>query len=62
MQSLVTVGADLSRTIARGPLASALGAEVGENADGDQQKALDIMADVAFVNALREHFGPPLCV
>ena len=52
--SLCAVGADLSRLIARGPLGGALGAAVGENTDGDQQKALDVMADEAFASALGE--------
>lgn len=45
----------LSRTIARGPLGGSLGHEVGENSDGDGQKALDVMADEAFAAALKPH-------
>lgn len=52
MDRLCRVAADLSMTIARGPLGGALGAEVGENTDGDHQKALDVMADDAFAAAL----------
>lgn len=53
MQALCAVAADLARTIAQGPLArTALGAEVGQNSDGDGQKALDVMADEAFARAL----------
>ena len=49
MQALARVGRDLCRTIKRGPLGgNALGAGVGENLGGDQQKALDVMADEAF--------------
>lgn len=50
---LCHVAADLAHTIARGPLGGALGSEVGENSDGDNQKALDVMADDAFAAALR---------
>ncbi len=49
MKALARVGRDLCRTIKRGPLGgNALGAGVGENLGGDQQKALDVMADEAF--------------
>jgi len=50
--ALAEVARDLSGIIARGPLGGALGKTVGENADGDGQKALDIMADEAFAAAL----------
>lgn len=43
----------LSATIARGPLGTPLGETVGENSDGDAQKALDILADDRFHAALR---------
>lgn len=52
MTALGAVAADLSDTIALGPLGGALGASVGNNMDGDDQKALDLMADDAFVAAL----------
>ncbi len=52
MEALCSVSIDLARTIARGPLGGALGAEVGENTDGDQQKALDVMADEVFASTL----------
>ena len=51
--ALCRVAGDLSLTIARGPLGGALGALVGENTDGDTQKALDVAADHAFAAALR---------
>ncbi len=58
MEALARVGRDLSRTIKRGPLGgNALGAGVGENLGGDQQKALDVMADEAFAADLRDHRG-----
>lgn len=53
MQALCSVASDLALTIARGPLGGALGAEVGSNTDGDNQKALDVMADEAFAAGLR---------
>ncbi|SON57406.1 Fructose-1,6-bisphosphatase class 1 [Hartmannibacter diazotrophicus] len=53
LSALADVAADLSRTIALGPLAGNLGASVGSNTDGDVQKALDIVADKAFAAALR---------
>lgn len=53
MQALARVSADLALTIARGPLGGgSLAAEVGNNSDGDHQKALDVMADEAFAAAL----------
>jgi len=52
MQALCRVASELALTIARGPLGGALGAEVGSNTDGDNQKALDVMADEAFAAAL----------
>ncbi len=53
IEAMCATGAQLSRVIARGPLAGKLGAGVGENSDGDQQKALDVMADEMFEAALR---------
>lgn len=53
MEALGQVGRDLCRTIKRGPLGGSLGAGVGENLGGDQQKALDVMADDAFADALK---------
>lgn len=48
VQVLCSVGKKLSHTIARGALAGEMGVEVGQNTDGDGQKALDIIADEAF--------------
>jgi fructose-1,6-bisphosphatase I len=53
INGLCTVGAELAKTIARGSLGQTLGGAVGENSDGDQQKALDVMADEAFADALK---------
>lgn len=49
---LCRVAGDMSRQIALGSLAGALGAEVGQNTDGDTQKELDVQADFAFAKAL----------
>ncbi len=43
----------LSELIARGPLAGALAAVVGDNAAGDDQKELDVRANQLFLDALR---------
>jgi len=53
MNALCGVAARMARLIARGHIGQALGAEVGENADGDAQKALDVMADEMFAKALQ---------
>ncbi len=50
--TMCSVGKDLARTISRGALEGAMGQEVGENTDGDHQKALDVIADEAFFAAL----------
>lgn len=52
IQTLCAVGRDVAAIIAKGPLAGQLGAGVGENTDGDQQKALDVMADEMFAAKL----------
>ena len=54
MQALCAVGVELAGIIARGPLGQSLGHEVGENAGGDGQKALDVLADEMFEAALRQ--------
>ncbi len=53
LSALCKVAAQLSNTISRGALGGALGQSVGNNADGDDQKALDVMADDAFMAALQ---------
>ena len=53
MGALTGVARNLSRRIARGALGGALGEAVGANTDGDQQKALDIIADEKFAAALK---------
>lgn len=54
MEALGQVGRQLCRTIRRGPLGGSLGSAVGKNLGGDQQKALDVMADDAFAEALKD--------
>jgi len=56
VDQLALVGASLARRIARGGLDEALGAAAGTNTDGDSQKALDVIADEAFMAALAQ--GP----
>ena len=53
MNALAGVGRDIAQLIARGPLAQNLGASVGENTGGDDQKALDVIADERFMAALK---------
>lgn len=54
IEALCEVSRDVAAIIAAGPLAGALGEGVGENTDGDQQKALDVMADEMFEARLRD--------
>ncbi|WP_137702738.1 class 1 fructose-bisphosphatase [Marimonas lutisalis] len=54
IRAVCEVSREVAGIIARGPLAGALGEGVGENTDGDQQKALDVMADEMFEAALRK--------
>ncbi|WP_428643992.1 class 1 fructose-bisphosphatase [Roseibium sp.] len=53
LTALSNVARDLSKTIAKGELAGSLGAAVGGTAHGDDQKALDVIADDAFSSALK---------
>ena len=76
MQALCAVGVELAGIIARGPLGQSLGHEVGENAGGDGQKALDFSifeakddADASFLRTASEQvaggyiiFGPQCCL
>lgn len=51
--AICTVSRSLSRIIERGAIGRSLDAGVGQNADGDAQKTLDLLADNTFVVALR---------
>ena len=53
VMAMCDVGKKLSRKIARGALEGAMGAAVGDNTDGDVQKALDVIADEMFFDALQ---------
>ncbi len=53
IESLCSVSIDIAKIIARGPLGQSLGHEVGENSDGDGQKALDVLTDEMFAEGLR---------
>lgn len=53
VRAICDVGRNLSRIIARGEVGQKLGEQVGRNSDGDGQKALDILADEAFAQAMR---------
>ena len=55
---LCSAAASLARLIALGEIAGDHGSEVGTNLGGDGQKALDVIADELFANALR---GSAVC-
>lgn len=51
---------EISALVARGPLAGELGAEEGDNADGDTQKALDLIANDLIIEAIQD--APVACL
>jgi fructose-1,6-bisphosphatase I len=51
---------EISSLVARGPLAGELGAEQGDNMDGDTQKALDLIANDLIIEAI--HTAPVACL
>ena len=51
---------EISALVARGSLAGELGAEKGDNVDGDTQKALDLIANDLIIEAL--HDAPVSCL
>jgi fructose-1,6-bisphosphatase I len=51
---------EISALVARGPLAGELGAEKGDNEDGDTQKALDLIANDLVIEAL--YSAPVSCL
>ncbi len=51
---------EISALVARGPLAGELGAERGDNADGDTQKALDLIANDLIIEAIQD--APVACL
>ena len=52
INALCDTARELAVIIAKGPLGQSLGHEVGENSDGDGQKALDVLADDMFLARL----------
>ncbi len=50
--ALADASIKVGKLIARGPLAGSLAEIVGNNADGDAQKKLDVVADQIFIEAL----------
>ena len=54
LRAIARAAIEVTALIARGPLAGDLGMVVGDNADGDAQKALDVQANDLFLAALRQ--------
>ncbi|WP_149588684.1 class 1 fructose-bisphosphatase [Tabrizicola flagellatus] len=54
MEEMAQAAIRLSRLISRNGLDGMLGTSAGTNADGDQQKALDVIADDLFLTAARK--------
>lgn len=60
IESFAQACISISELLARGPLAGELGAEQGDNTDGDTQKALDLIANDLIIEAL--HGSPVSCL
>lgn len=60
LEALAEACIEISALVARGPLAGELGAEKGDNMDGDTQKALDLIANDLIIEAL--HGAPVSCL
>ena len=60
IESITEACIEISALVARGPLAGELGAEQGHNADGDKQKALDLIANDLIIEAVQE--APVACL
>lgn len=54
VQAIAGAAVRIAELIGQGPLAGPLAAEIGENADGDAQKELDLRANDLFIAALRD--------
>jgi len=52
--ALASAGKEIAALIARGPLAGEFGAEIGTNADGDTQQALDLLAHDLVLEAMHD--------
>jgi fructose-1,6-bisphosphatase I len=53
IEALCAVSKDVAKIIAKGSLGQSLAHQVGENSDGDGQKALDVLSDEKFAEALK---------
>ena len=60
IEAIAEACVEISALVARGPLAGELGAEKGDNTDGDTQKALDLIANDLIIEAL--HDAPVSCL
>jgi fructose-1,6-bisphosphatase I len=60
IEAIAAACVDISALVARGPLAGELGAEKGDNVDGDTQKALDLIANDLIIEAM--HNAPVACL
>lgn len=60
IEAIAAACIEISSLVARGPLAGELGAEKGDNEDGDTQKALDLIANDLLIEAL--HSAPVSCL
>jgi len=60
IKALAEACIEISALVASGPLAGELGAELGDNEDGDTQKALDLIANDLLIEAL--HQAPVSCL
>jgi len=60
VEAIAEACVEISALVARGPLAGELGAEAGDNMDGDTQKALDLIANDLIIEAM--HNAPVACL
>ena len=60
IEAIAEACTEISALVARGPLAGELGADQGDNEDGDTQKALDLIANDLLIEAL--HAAPVSCL
>jgi fructose-1,6-bisphosphatase I len=60
IEAIAAACVEISALVARGPLAGELGAEQGDNVDGDTQKALDLIANDLIIEAM--HNAPVACL
>ena len=60
IEAIAAACIEISALVARGPLAGELGAEAGDNVDGDTQKALDLIANDLIIEAM--HNAPVACL